>query len=96
MDIKLHARLAAYSKIESLDSNKLPTPDSSNVGDIISVNINGNYTLIDSVTRDEIDTLFDGSITPAVSVNKDTIDTLFLDDQEVEIVTKAAIDSLFQ
>ena len=96
MDIKLNARLAAYSKIESLDSNKLPKPDSSNQGDILGVNGEGNYSLIDCVTNEAIDTLFNGQITEAVSVNKDTIDTLFIDDSDAEIVSKAAIDSLFK
>ena len=96
MDIKLNARLAAYSKIDSLDSNKFPKPDSSNAGDVLGVTGNGEYGLIDCVTNESIDTLFDGQITPAVSVNKDTIDTLFTDDQDVEIVSKEAIDSLFK
>lgn len=94
MDIKLNARLAAYSKVDSFGSSILPDPDSSNEGDILGVNSDGDYMLMDCVTKEAIDTLFSGEITEPVSVKKDTIDTLF-ELEDAEVVSKKAIDSLF-
>lgn len=95
MDIKLNARLSAYSKVNSLDPNKLPLPNGGNEGDVLGVDAHGEYTLIDCVANETIDTLFNGDITEAISVTKDTIDTLFIDEANAEVVSKAAIDSLF-
>ena len=95
MDIKLNARLSAYSKVNTLDPNQLPLPTGGNAGDVLGIDNKGEYTLIDCVTNESIDSLFTGQITEPVSVKKDDIDTLFTDDSDVEIVSKSAIDSLF-
>ena len=98
MDIRLRAKLSAYSKADldiNSSSESFPSIDSSNAGDIVGVNNLGDYTLFNSVENSMIDELFLDN-TEAISVNKDKIDTLFEDDADIATVSKDAIDSLFK
>lgn len=76
MDIKLRARLSAYSKVDALSSNP------------------------DTVKHEDIDSLFQPK-EPDRVVTKDEIDTLFKEeaedvlDEDIEAVSFASIDSLF-
>ena len=96
MDIKLRARLAAYSRVSSTASS-LPIPGTGNAGDVLGVDSTGSFTFIDRVTNEQIDSLFDGELDTARVVTKTEIDTLFDDDEEpkYKTVTKSQIDSLF-
>lgn len=82
MDIKLRARLSAYSKIESvsgLNNNTLPDPDTLTPGTVIGVSQSGTFVPVGSVTQEDVDTLFtDVSKDPQV-VTKEEIDSLFSD-----------------
>ena len=91
MDIKLNARLSAYSKIDSISSgaccHEYVTKDQ----------IDGLFEDMEeptSVTKSEIDKLFEEVEEPK-SVSKTEIDTLFAETQEPESVTKDQIDGLF-
>ena len=98
MDIKLRARLSAYSKIESISglNSNTPVPDATAAGSVLGVNKTGNYTLFPTVTESEIDSLF-MDIIPDEIVTKEEIDTLFTEEEkpEVSTVSFADIDSLF-
>lgn len=97
MDIKLRARLSAYSKIESINglTSNTPVPDATAAGSVIGVNNSGNYTLFPTVSRAEIDNLF-GDVGTDDVVTKDDIDTLFPEEEvRDEPVTKDQIDTLF-
>lgn len=97
MDIKLRARLSAYSKIESINglTSNTPVPDATAAGSVLGVNNSGNYTLFPTVSHAEIDTLF-GNVGTDDIVTKDEIDTLFPEEEpEVSTVSFADIDSLF-
>ena len=91
MNIKLRARLTAYSKIETTTDTEPSIPDDTpeSSGGIQGVNSSGDYTIYPSVTRDDIDSLFNYSDTD--------VDTLFLDDSELDASTinRKEIDSLF-
>lgn len=103
MDIKLRARLSAYTKIDSIENlnTSLPDPSLGNCGDVFGVGSNGEYTTYPSIRREDIDTLF-ASSTDAKPVEKDEIDTLFKqtiepeDDVEVGSVSFSDIDKLFK
>lgn len=106
MDIKLRARLSAYSKIESLPtSTTIPDPDVYNSGNVLGVNDEGRYTLFPQVENEDIDELFTDTDLSRF-VTKEEIDTLFdkqeTNDSEDNLsdtssnVSKADIDSLFQ
>ena len=81
MDIKLRARLSAYSKIESVPQSGGGSglPDTSLIppGTIVGVGENG-FIPVPSITKEDVDTLF-------TNVNEDTNN----------VVTKEEIDSLF-
>lgn len=96
MDIKLRARLSAYSKIESLEGlqNNIPVPDNGDYGSIIGVGENGKYTLFSRITTEDIDSQLDTTGAPDV-VSKEAIDSLFTLQNESIIVDKADIDTLF-
>lgn len=78
MDIKLRARLSAYSRIESITqvSNNTPTPDVNSAGSLVGVNKDGEYTLYKTVGKEEIDSLF-MDVVPDDVVSKEEIDSLF-------------------
>ena len=78
MDIKLRARLSAYSKVESISglNSNIPAPDVTAAGNVLGVNNSGNYTLFPSVSTPEIDNLF-SDVGTNTTVTKEEIDTLF-------------------
>ena len=87
MDIKLNARLSAYSKVDSLRPIQTVTQPQI---DSLFVEV----TDPSAVTKSEIDTLFTNMSEPQ-SVTKSEIDTLFLTYKEPESVTKSEIDTMF-
>ena len=97
MDIKLRARLSAYTKIESLSGlqSNVPSPDATAAGNVLGVNDIGKYTLFPSAGREEIDTLFTDIVGPEV-VTKDNINDLFVKETQPESVTKEDINTLFE
>ena len=97
MDIKIRARLSAYSKIASVEgvSTSLPLPGIDNVGAVLGVGNEGQYTLFPTVKNEQVDEMFLG-MDVAQSVEKDEIDTLFKDEEQPVSVTKGAIVSLFE
>ena len=92
MNIKLNARLSAYSKVDSIQSGEC------SVDTITNEQIDELFEDLDnpqSVKKDEIDTLFKTQEEPE-SVSKDEIDNLFVDeDHTVTSVSYNEIDSLF-
>lgn len=88
MDIKLRARLSAYSKVDAIHSaHEYVSKDQ----------IDTLFTDLDeprSVTKDEIDLLFKETDSP-VAVTKSDIDSLFTETEAPESITKNQIDSLF-
>lgn len=94
MDIKIRARLSAYSKIDSNISSNLPSPGTGSVGAILGVGEGGNYELFQNVREPNIDTLFTENNEPTL-VTKDTIDTLFESVDSDVSVPKDRIDTLF-
>lgn len=97
-DIKLRARLSAYSKIESIQglNQSLPDPDVIGPGSSVVVSPEGNYVPMTPVTDSQIDQLFQDVNDPS-AVTKDEIDTLFpAEESSKETVTFADIDSLFE
>ena len=91
MDIKLNARLSAYSKIDSIlggnCSHEYVTEEQID-------NLFKDMEEPVSVTKSEIDKLFEDVEEPK-SVSKTEFDTLFAETQETESVTKDQIDELF-
>lgn len=99
-EIKLRARLSAYSKIESLQQvgGGIPVPDVGEPGNSIVVSPEGNYVPMSAVTETDIDKLFMDVKDPE-TVTKEQIDTLFENepvDKPAVAVTFAEIDSLFK
>lgn len=87
-EIKLRARLSAYSKIESLQelNETLPDPDTLTPGSGIVVSPEGDYVPMTAVTNEEIDSLFSGDITGDDGIEEEL----------PEAVTFEEIDSLFK
>lgn len=78
MDIKLRARLSAYSKIDPTTTSAdtpLPTPTPENIGDVVGVGASGQYTLFPRVSKEQIDSLF---ATPDATINKEQLKELML------------------
>ncbi len=97
MDIKIRARLSAYSKISSVDgiNTQLPLVGEGDVGAVLGVGETGTYTLFPTVSKDKVDEMFIDTQGPS-SVEKEEIDTLFEEEKETTSVTKEEIDSLFE
>lgn len=96
MNIKLRARLSAYSKIDSLASinSYIPEPELSEAGHIVTVGAKGEYKLMGTTSQSDIDTLFD--VPKNNIVSKDDIDSLFpVDLNKDDVVNKDQIDDLF-
>lgn len=95
MDIKIKARLSAYSKFDTSKGSGgfLPDPMSATDGTVLGVN-EGKYTLFPKVNKEDVDGLFVGLDEPQ-SVTKDAIDGLFEDKDDTKPVTKTVIDTLF-
>ena len=96
MDIKLRARLSAYSKVNSVGdgSCNLPNPSEADAGTVLGVNEYGNYSLFPKTSDTQIDDLFENMQKPR-PVYKDEIDGLFEDSSDPVVVTKDKIDTLF-
>lgn len=96
MDIKIRARLSAYSKVSSIDSisTELPLAGKSDAGSVVGVGEDGSYTLFPTSNKDSIDEMFTYSSVPT-PVEKQEIDGLFSNEDTATSVTKDAIDSLF-
>lgn len=96
MDIKLRARLSAYSKINSISdvNSNIPLPEASDAGNVLGVGDTGNYTLFPPITEGDIDILFTNQ-DENDTVTKEEIDTLFPETKEPETITKEEIDTLF-
>lgn len=96
MDIKLRAKLSAYSKISSIEgvNTTLPLPSVDNVGAVIGVGDSGQYTLFPTIKKENVDEMFvnDDIIETVI---KEEIDTLFEGLEEPTTVTKQEIDDLF-
>lgn len=93
MDIKLHARLSAYSKVDAISngecSHEYVTEEQ--IDDLFE-----DMQEPISVTKSEIDTLFEEVDEPK-SVSKKEIDKLFTaPEQPVKSVSYSEIDSLFR
>lgn len=90
MDIKLRARLSAYSKVDSFASSSIASVPEQDI-DTLFVNepVDG------TVTKDEIDKLFVSEPEEFGTVTKDTIDTLFKTEEKTTTVEKDHIDTLF-
>lgn len=76
MNIKLHAKLAAYTKVTNV--NQLPETTENDIGGFVGVGTDGQYTIFKNVNESRIDELFTAnntSETPAP--NKSLIDSLF-------------------
>ena len=96
MDIKLRAKLSAYSRVSELISNsttKLPEIGENDNGKVVGVD-NGNYTLFPTIQKPDIDTLFEKK-SEDETVTKEEIDTLFPEKDVADSVTKGQIDTLF-
>ena len=88
MDIKLKARLSAYSKVDSLSCDHEYVTEGQ-IDELFQ-----NMDEPSSVTKTEIDNLFT-EIDEPESVSKTEIDKLFKNVDEPESVTKDQIDDLF-
>ena len=90
MDIKLRARLSAYSKVDAIKAtvDDIPAVKNTDIDALFPGQVET------SITKGEIDTLFADSKKPTV-VDKATIDTLFENIVEPEAVDKSDIDTLF-
>jgi hypothetical protein len=97
MDIKLRARLSAYSKISSVEglNTTLPQPSAEISGAVVGVGDDGQYTLFPTIKKENVDEMFVGLDSP-VSVKKDEIDELFKEEDVPTSVTKGEIDKLFE
>lgn len=93
MDIKIKARLSAYSKVNSFGDVNIDNVRNSDIDTLFKEEPKEG-----TVTKDEIDTLFSNEPNKYGTVDKDTIDTLFTeeDEEEVESVSFDEIDSLFK
>lgn len=76
MEIKLRARLSAYTKIESIqNSANIPDPDIAMAGNVLGVNNKGKYTLFPHSESTDIDELF-SNVDLTTSITKEEIDSL--------------------
>ena len=95
MEMKIRARLSAYSKVDSMSGLGVPTATEGDAGSILAVDANGNYSLVSSVSSGQVDNLFSEEILPEI-IDKDTIDSLFepvIDGDRP--IDKSEIDDLF-
>ena len=96
MDIKLRARLTAYSKVDSITAGAtLPDPDLAYTGHVLGIGSNGDFNLFPAVESTAIEGLFADETPPTTVITKDEIDKLFTQEPKVETVTKDRIDSMF-
>ena len=103
MDIRLRARLSAYSKVDSISSScNVPVPDVVDSGSVLGVNEEGQYTFFKNTKHEDVDELFtDTDLTTFVT--KEEINSLFenvvadptVPQESDQLVTKEDIDKLF-
>ena len=98
MEIKLRARLSAYSKVDSFSASNSILPDTTLAGaegSILGVGSQGKFTLFPTLSEEKIDSLFETQ-GPGV-VQKSEIDSLFENsDQDPVVVNKDKINTLFE
>ena len=87
MEIKLKAKLAAYSKIDSIDILDSRVPHSA-IDTLFTKNTDT------AITEKDIDTLF-STEEPDIIISSEKIDTLFDNNEPSTKVTYADIDKLF-
>ena len=75
MTINLHAKLAAYSKVASVQ--QFPEPTEADIGGFVGVGQDGQYTIFKNVAENKIDELFEEEIEDVNSPNRSLIDSLF-------------------
>ena len=56
MNIKLHAKLAAYTKVTNV--NQFPEPTDADIGGFVGVGTDKQYTIFKNVSENKIDELF--------------------------------------
>lgn len=96
MDIKLRARLSAYSKVESIQSGVTkPDPELAHSGKVLGISNSGDYTLFGSVDKQRINSLFADSTPNITTITKDEIDKLFPGERQAVSAGKDRIDTLF-
>jgi hypothetical protein len=99
MDIKIRARLSAYSRLESLEGlqNAIPSPSVEDAKSVLGVGDNGKYTFFRVMTPQDMESELSSRYptTPDGTVEKTEIDTLFEKREEPQAVGKDAIDTLF-
>lgn len=74
MNIKLHAKLAAYSKVTSVTD--LPDPAKASDGSVLGVT-SGSYVFFKDTDKSQIDLLFEESSSSTASSQSSMIDGLF-------------------
>lgn len=107
MNIKLNARLCAYSKTSSLPN--IPSPSEDNAGDVLGVGDSGSYEFFEKISQNKIDSLFNDPSFPEDcdydTITNEQIDNLFNGnpippqpdtDCNENTITHAQIDSLFK
>ena len=103
MEIKLRAKLSAYSKVNSISSScNVPVPDVVDSGSVLGVNDAGQYTFFKNTKQEDVDELFTNADL-TTSVTNEEIDSLFenvVEDPTVpqesdQLVTKEDIDKSF-
>ena len=76
MNIKLKAKLSAYSKVDSIGS-EFPRPLPSDYGKLLGVGRDGSYELFGTTTAADMDELFEDDNKKKKSVNELLIDSMF-------------------
>lgn len=76
MNIKINARLSAYSRLATTETI-LPNITPDDTGKILGVIENGQIGLFDNTSSSSIDALFDSNNTSTSSDKKSDIDSLF-------------------
>lgn len=103
MDIRLRARLSAYSKVDSISSScNVPVPDVVDSGSVLGVNEEGQYTFFKNTKHEDVDELFTNT-NLTTSVTNEEIDSLFenvvdgltVPQESDQLVTKEDVDKLF-
>jgi hypothetical protein len=98
MEIKLRARLSAYSKVDSFSTTDSILPNTSfpgAQGSLLGVGSDGKYKLFPTISEQQVDELFEGQEIPTI-VQKSEIDTLFEEQEQNSVVDKEDIDTLFE
>lgn len=77
MDIRLRARLSAYSKVSDVSETLIPDPDETFAGHVLGVGQEGTYSFLPRVSEDDIDELFSSSSLADAITDDSRIDSLF-------------------